>query len=83
MNENHNPNHVEQPTTPVSPATNPIAEPDERAEHPSVTEIEPDREPDMFDNEEYVGVDDESMYMLKEVILLRQRLMMQIHSRSM
>ena len=64
MNENHNPNHVEQPTTPVSPAANPIAEPDEGAEHPSVTEIEPDREPDMFDNEEeYVGVDDESMYM--------------------
>ncbi|CAA0811236.1 Unknown protein [Striga hermonthica] len=48
-------NHAEEPN-PVSPS----AQPDGGAE----PELEPDREPDMFDNEEeYVGVDDEAMYM--------------------
>jgi hypothetical protein len=46
---------------------NPIpepAEPDGGQEYPPEPELEPDREPDMFDNEEeYVGVDDELMYM--------------------
>jgi hypothetical protein len=59
--ENHIPDHAEQPT---SPATNPTDEPNEGAEYPSEPVVEPDREPDIFDNEEeYVGVNDESMYM--------------------
>ena len=49
---------VEQPTANVSPSINHTAEPDAEAE------LEPEREPDIFDNEEeYVGVDDEEMYM--------------------
>jgi hypothetical protein len=46
---------------------NPIPEPaeiDEGQEYPPKPELEPNREPDMFDNEEeYVGVNDELMYM--------------------
>ena len=49
---------VEQPTANVSPSINHTAEPDAEAE------LEPEREPDIFDNEEeYVGVDDEEIYM--------------------
>jgi hypothetical protein len=45
-------------------ANNPTDEPDEGAEYPSEPVLEPDREPDIFDNEEeYVGINDESMYM--------------------
>jgi hypothetical protein len=45
---------------------NPISEPakpDGGQEYPVEPKLEHDREPDMFDNEEYVGVDDELMYM--------------------
>jgi hypothetical protein len=57
----HNP-----PTTKpaISPGTKPTTKPDGGPEYPSDPELEPDRQPDMFDNEkEYVGVDDEGMYM--------------------
>jgi len=57
--ENPIPDPAEQPNPPVSPAT----KPDEGPEYPLEPELESDREPDMFDNEEYVGVDDEGMYM--------------------
>jgi hypothetical protein len=50
MLENPIPDHAEQPTSPTNPTDEPV--------------VEPDREPDIFDNEEeYVGVNDESMYM--------------------
>lgn len=40
------------------------ANPNAGAEYPPEHELDPDREPDMFDNaEEYVGIDDEGMYM--------------------
>ena len=42
----------------------PISRADDAPEVPMEAEVEPDREPDMFDNpEEYVGYDDEGMYM--------------------
>ena len=50
---------AEQPNPHISPAT----KPDEGPEYPLEPELEPNREPDMFDNKEYVGVDDEGMYM--------------------
>ena len=59
-NSHENPIQVppEQPTANVSPSINHTAEPD------AEPELEPEREPDIFDNEEeYVGVGDEEMYM--------------------
>ena len=32
------------------------------ADHPVGDDVEAEREPDMFDNEEYVGIDDENIY---------------------
>ena len=56
--ENPIPVPAEQPIPNVSPSINPTAKPDVEPE------LEPEREPDIFDNEEeYVGVDDEEMYM--------------------
>ena len=46
----------------ISPDDNHAAQPSDNDEYP--LEPEPNREPDMFDNdEEYVGVDDEGLYM--------------------
>jgi len=52
----------------ISPDDNHSAQPTDNpprdAEYPLEPELEPDREPNMFDNdEEYVGVDDEGLYM--------------------
>lgn len=52
----------------IGPDDNHAAQPTDNqlgdAEHPLEADVEPDREPDMFDNdEEYVGVDDEFVYM--------------------
>jgi hypothetical protein len=76
-NEDVDPNYASAAAEPDAAAAAPdasAAKPDAAAE-PNVAaaeseaaaaepELEPDREPDMFDNEEeYVGVDDETMYM--------------------
>jgi len=46
----------------ISPDDNHAAQPSDNDEY--LLEPEPNREPDMFDNdEEYVGVDDEGLYM--------------------
>ena len=46
----------------ISPDDNHAAQPSDNDDYP--LEPKPDREPDMFDNdEEYVGVDDEGLYM--------------------
>jgi hypothetical protein len=67
-NQDPDPNMHENP---IPEHTKPAGEPDGGPEYPLDPELEPDREPDMFDNEEeYVGVDDEAMYMPVPYLLI-------------
>jgi hypothetical protein len=57
-------NHDKEPNSKDNHSALPTNSPPGDAEYPLEPELEPDREPDMFDNdEEYVGVDDEGLYM--------------------
>jgi hypothetical protein len=59
-----NPDDANMPKQPTSGVTELTTKPSAAPDNPeAVDELEPDRAPDIFDNaEEYVGVDDETMY---------------------
>jgi hypothetical protein len=57
-------NHDNEPNSKDNHSFLPTDGPPRDAEYPLEPELEPDRDPDMFDkDEEYVGVDDEGLYM--------------------